>query len=255
VRAAARIVAVAEGGVTRLAQLRGEVPLLPRRTGGPGTVVHLVGGAAGPLRGDDLTIDVEVGPGAELTVRTVAASVALPGPPGPPSTLRVRAQVAPGARLRWLPEPLIAATGCDHHAVTTVAVAAGGRLAWRDDLVCGRHAEYPGDARIDTTIRYAHATVYRSRLAVGPAAPGWDSPAVLGRARAAGTLVLIDEMVPQARSLGPGAAVMPLVLPAIGDPTSAVLVQAVGADMRAVRASLDPLTAANPAGIRTTPRC
>ncbi|RZU48987.1 UreD urease accessory protein [Krasilnikovia cinnamomea] len=83
-RAAARIVAEADGrGGTRLSVLRGEPPLLLRRTGaagGPATV-HLVGGAAGPLGGDDLRLDVEVGPGAWLEVRSVAATLALPGPP------------------------------------------------------------------------------------------------------------------------------------------------------------------------------
>ena len=82
-RATARIVAVADGrGGTRLAVLQGEVPLLPRRTGsaGPGPVtVHLVGGAAGPLGGDDLHLAVRVGPGARLRLRSVAATVALPG--------------------------------------------------------------------------------------------------------------------------------------------------------------------------------
>jgi urease accessory protein len=51
-RAFARIVAEADGrGGTRLTALRGESPLLPRRTGaraGAGVTVHLVGGAAGP---------------------------------------------------------------------------------------------------------------------------------------------------------------------------------------------------------------
>jgi urease accessory protein len=82
-RAEARIVAEADGrGGTRLAVLRGESPLLPRRTGprtGDEVTVHLVGGAAGPLRGDDLRLDVEVGPGARLEVRSVAAQLALPG--------------------------------------------------------------------------------------------------------------------------------------------------------------------------------
>ena len=49
---------------------------MPRQTG-PG-LVHLVGGAAGPLGGDDLRLDIEVGPDAVLCVLTVAASVALP---------------------------------------------------------------------------------------------------------------------------------------------------------------------------------
>ena len=72
-RAEARIVAESDRrGGTRLAVLRGESPLLLRRTGprtGGAVTVHLVGGAAGPLRGDDLRLDIEVGPGARLARR------------------------------------------------------------------------------------------------------------------------------------------------------------------------------------------
>jgi urease accessory protein len=193
VKASARLVAEADGrGGTRLAVLRGESPLLLRRTGhstGPGVTVHLVGGAAGPLRGDDLRLDIEVGPGAELDVHSVAASLALPGRPGaPPSRLEVHAAVAAGASLRWLPEPLIAAAGCDHRTGTHVEVADGGRLLWRDDLVCGRHGEPSGDVRTRTTIRYAGATLYRHDLEVGPGAPGWSGAAVLGATPAAGNV-------------------------------------------------------------------
>jgi urease accessory protein len=250
VRAEARIVAEADGrGGTRLAVLRGESPLLLRRTGpsgGTGTTVHMIGGAAGPLRGDELRLHVDVGPGARLDVRSVAASLALPGRPGmPASRLEVRAVVAAGAVLRWLPEPVIAAAGCDHRALTQVEVAEGGRLAWRDELVCGRHGEAAGDVRTDVTIRYAGATLYRHELAVGPKAPGWTGAAVLGGGRAIGAVVLAG---PEATA-GPvrlrgDAAMMPLAGPG-------VLVTAVGADIRAVRAALDPFCDDPPAQPRS----
>jgi urease accessory protein len=237
-RAVARLAAETDGrGGTRLSVLRGESPLLLRRTGP--AEVHLVGGAAGPLRGDDLRLEVEVGPGADLTVRSVAAQLALPGRPGlPPSLLTLRATVAAGGTLRWLPEPLIAAAGCDHRTVTRVEVAAGGTLLWRDDLVCGRHNEAPGDLRTETTIRYAGRTVHRHDLAVGPSAPGWDGPAVLGPARAVGTLVALPaQALPTGSAPSPEAAMMPLA-------GGGVLVTALGLDIRQVRAVLDPLCAA-----------
>ncbi|MEU4426039.1 urease accessory protein UreD [Actinoplanes sp. NPDC024001] len=210
-RARAHIVAEADGrGGTRLAVLHGESPLLLRRTGpvrDTGVTVHLVGGAAGPLRGDELRLDIEVGPGARLEMLSVAASLALPGRPAPASRLTVTASVAAGGTLRWLPEPLIAASGCDHVAVTRVAVEAGGSLLWRDDLVCGRHGEEPGDVRADTLIRYAGTTLYRHELAVGPRAPGWDGAAVLGGARAIGTLVAAGPDHPSSvRTSGPLSA-------------------------------------------------
>jgi urease accessory protein len=238
-RADAHIVAEADGrGGTRAAVLRGESPLLLRRTGprGGDLTVHLVGGAAGPLRGDDLRLRIEAGPGVRLEVRSVAASLALPGSPGrPASRLTISATVADGATLRWWPEPLIAAAGCDHHTVTEVDVAGGGTLIWRDDLVCGRHGEPSGDVRTTTTIRYAGTTLHRHDLAVGPAAPGWSGPAVLGDARAVGTLLIAGADLPDAGLLD-GGAIMPLTGPG-------VLAIAVGPDIRGVRRALDPLTA------------
>ncbi|MFC6023214.1 urease accessory protein UreD [Plantactinospora solaniradicis] len=267
-RAQARIVAVADPvRGTRLAALRGEPPLLPRRTlpsdpsDSDGEVqLHLVGGAAGPLGGDDLRIEIEIGPDARLCVRSVAASLALPGPAGGESRLHVTARVAAGGRLRWLPEPLIGAAGCDHRTVTDIVLAEGAALLWREELVCGRYAEPVGDVRIETTLRYGGRTLFRNDLAVGPQVSGWSGPAVLDGARAVGSLLVVDPawsegtppgpapydsaarwdgVVDRARTATPehsAAAVLPLV----GGP--AVLVSAVGSDPRTVRAHLEWLS-------------
>lgn len=234
-RATARIVAVADTDHgTRLAVLSGQPPLLPRRTGP--TTVHLVGGAAGPLGGDRLRIEIEVGPGAELTVHTVAASIALPGRDGALSRVEVTATVAGGGCLRWLPEPLVAAAGCHHEAVTTVDLAAGARLVWRDELVCGRHREEPGDLRVAMSARLAGRPLYRTELSVGPGAPGWAGGAVLGGARAHGSLLLVNTGVPEMVG-SPDAALLALT-------AEAWLATAVGGDLRAVRGALDPLVTA-----------
>ncbi|AGL19554.1 urease accessory protein UreD [Actinoplanes sp. N902-109] len=242
-RARAHLVAQADGrGGTRPAVLRGESPLLLRRTGprGGDLTVHLVGGAAGPLRGDDLRLDLEVGPGARLTVHSVAAQLALPGRPGlPASRLEIHATVAAGGTLLWAPEPLIAAAGCDHQAVTTVTVDDGGTLLWRDDLVCGRHAEPAGSARAGTLVRYAGRTLYRHELTVGPAAPGWSGAVVLGGGRAVGTLVMVGQTQTGPTQTGPILLGGDAVLMPLAGPGS--LATAVGPDIRTVRAALDPL--------------
>lgn len=251
-KASARVVAEADGRHgTRLAVLHGESPLLLRRTGahtGAGVTLHLVGGAAGPLRGDDLRLEITVGPGAELEIRSVAAQLALPGRADlPPSRLELHATVAAGATLRWLPEPLIAAAGCDHHTVTHVEVAGGGILLWRDDLVCGRHDEPSGNVKTTTTIRYAGKTLYRHDLSVGPAAPAWSKAAVLGHARAVGTLLAA---APTTETLPlPPSASSPAANDVVGDVAlmrlagPGVVITAVGTDIRQVRAALDPLCA------------
>jgi urease accessory protein len=238
-RATARVVAArGPDGVTRLPVLRSQSPLLLRRTGpvGEDAEVHLVGGAAGPLGGDRLRLEVEVGPGAGLCLRTAAASVALPGHDGDWSRVEVAATVAPGGRLAWLPEPLVAAHGCRHQADSRVTLADGGRLTWRDELVCGRHGEACGDAVVTLAVAYGGRPLYRHQLAVGPQAPGWDGPAVLGGARATGALLRVDpdwaDGPPDPMLLGPTAALLPLAGPA-------VLATATGPDAATVRRHLD----------------
>ncbi|MEN3306173.1 MAG: urease accessory protein [Micromonosporaceae bacterium] len=233
-RAHARIVAEADGsGGTRLVVLASEAPLVLRRTGPE--QVHLVGGAAGPLGGDELYLSIEVGAGARLCLRTVAASVALPGRGGAESLSHVDASVA--GSLDWLPEPLVAAGGCRHRVLSTVDLDRDASLLWRDELVCGRHGEAPGDATVRTGVTLAGRPLLRHELSVGPAAPGWDGPAVLGGARAVGSLLVVSPSwagagKPAAQPLGPDAALLPLAGPA-------VLASATGADAHQVRVQLD----------------
>jgi len=237
VRADARLVADSDGrGGTRLRALHSEPPLLLRRTGArtaPTAEVHLVGGAAGPLGGDDLRITIVVASGARLVVRTVAASLAQPSLPPAPSTVTVTARVEGGGSLWWLPEPLVAVAGCDHVNRSTVDLDEGAELRWREEIAAGRHGEDSGDLRMVSTVRYAGRTILRHDLAVGPRTPAWSGPAVLG-GRAAGTLLLVgpDATVERAAT-GPTAAVMPLA------DNVAVLVSATGATSRDVRAALD----------------
>ena len=100
---------------------RGRPRLLERTTRPPlgmtlaGGDLYLMGTAGGPHGGDDLSTEVVVTPGTELTVRSVAATVALPGD-GSRSQQRLCVDVGEGATVRWVPEPLVAAAGCHHRA-------------------------------------------------------------------------------------------------------------------------------------------
>ncbi|MCZ7374753.1 urease accessory protein UreD [Micromonospora sp. WMMC250] len=237
-RALARLVAQADGrGGTTLVELRGETPLLLRQTPADGGVatVHLVGGAAGPLAGDDLRLEIEVGAGAAVRVHTVAAAIALPGRPGAVSRMTVRAVVHAGATLHWLPEQLVAAAGCAHLAESRVELAAGSRLRWRDELVCGRYGESPGGAVVHTQVDYADRPLLRQSLAVGPHAPGWAGPAVLGGAAATGSLLVVDESLPVEPAAVDGTVAR---LPLAGGP--ATLWTATAPDAHTLRAHLTP---------------
>lgn len=239
----ARVRVVAEpddGGGTRLACLRSSPPVALRQAGG---AVFLVGTAGGPLGGDRLHVELEVGAGCELTVRTSAATVVLPGPA--PSHVEVEARIGPGGVLRWLPEPTVAAAGCRHRMRAVVEVAGEGRLVWWGELVLGRHGEPAGTVSSRLAVDVAaglagpnakYRALLRQQLDVEGGPGSWDGPAVLGGAGAVGGVVMVDpawsEGPPPASVLGPDAAVLPLAGPG-------AQVTALAAGARGLRARLD----------------
>ena len=190
--ASAHIEAVAAaGGVTRLPVLASQAPLVLRRTP---DAVYLVGGAAGPLGGDSLSLSVTVGAGAFLRVRTAAAAIALPGLDGLESVLRVCIAVGEGGRLEYLPEPVVVTDGARHATLVSVTLAVGASLVLRDEVLLGRHGEAGGSARTDLQVSYAGRPLLRHALAISGADPVSLGPAVLAGHRAVGTLVLVNAL-------------------------------------------------------------
>jgi urease accessory protein len=196
ISASASIVAVAgAGGVTRLPVLASQVPLVLRRTP---DAVYVVGGAAGPIGGDELSLRISVGAGAFLRVRTAAASIALPGPDGLESVLRISVSVGAGGRLEYLPEPVVVAAGARHATIVGVSLDEGASLLLRDEVLLGRHGEDGGAARSVLRVDYAGRPLLRQSLEVSGAKAGADAdaaslgPAVLAGYRAAGTLLHVS---------------------------------------------------------------
>ena len=111
-----------------------------RRTG-PDTV-HLVSSVATPLGGDAIAMRVVVEAGARLKVRTVAATVALPGP----ATLESHAtwELDVAGELDLDPEPTIVAAASRHHSATRVLLAEAGVLRLRERVQVGRTGERQG---------------------------------------------------------------------------------------------------------------
>ena len=231
------------GGATRLPVLRSQVPLVLRRTPEP---AYLVSAAAGPLGGDGLDLRIEVRAGATLCLRTVAASVALPGLDGGQSLLTVTATVAAGGRLEYLPEPVVIADGARHATDIRVNIAEGGSLMLRDELILGRHGERGGAYRSSIRADYAGRPLLRQALDVSGADPVTAGPAILSGHRAVGTLLQVDPALDTASAphadqepapaappeAGPWVAVMPL---ATGP---AILITALAHDAITLRKSL-----------------
>ncbi|WP_407671471.1 urease accessory protein UreD [Parafrankia elaeagni] len=252
-RARARLrVGLDSGGTARVTELRSATPVLIRRTGGSGNVVeiHLVGGAGGPLAGDDLGLDIAVGAGAVLVVGSVAATVALPGRGAGPSTFTVRAEVGAGGELAFLPEPTIVARGARHRLISRITLAAGARLRYREEILLGRFGEPGGnlttslhvdvDVPADATGPGRRRALLRQELRLGPEVPGVHGPAVLAGARAVGSVLLAGPLTgldALASPVGNGVALMPLSGPG-------VLVSALADDGLTLRRRLDALTGA-----------
>jgi urease accessory protein len=239
VQARARIVAERDGaGRTVVRELRSQAPLtlLPQRGAAaarsPVATVHLVGSASTPLGGDDVELEVEVGPGADLVLTGVAATLALPGH-GTTSSLVVRAQVGEGAGLRYLPEPTIVTRRADHHSKLRVDLAPGARLRCREVLVAGRNGEESGRFHGLTDVREAGVPLLVQAQELGDAELHASAAHLAGR-RVLGTELLVWGDDPAEAVAGTWWSLTPL-------PRRGALATAVGED--AVTTTRDLATA------------
>ncbi len=157
------------GGRDVVCDLRSAAPLmlLPVRGSTGPAVVHLVGSAANPLGGDEVTLTVRVGAGASLRLSGVAAAVALPGPHGAPSRSVVRLHAAARASLAYLPEPTVITSRARHAAELHADLAADACLHTREVLVLGRTGERPGVLTTSTSVTRGGRPVLRQQLAIG----------------------------------------------------------------------------------------
>jgi urease accessory protein len=194
VRATARIRATHNGRVTSLPQLRSDGPFHLRRlrTAGNAATVGIIGAMSAPLGGDRLTLDITAEDRAELEVTTAAATLALRGPTTAAATYDVRLTVREHASLRWLPQPLISATGSNLHQTYTVELAATSRLTLREEQLLGRAAEEPGHLVSRILVHRAGRRLLDQQTAYGAPELGWDGPAVLNGHRAVGQLLIVD---------------------------------------------------------------
>jgi len=202
VLARARLGTEARGGRTVATVTRSEAPLLLRATPRAGHLdVHLVGGAAGPLGGDDLRLDVDVGAGSVVRVRSVAAQLAQPDPRGRSSLAVTEADVAAGAELDWQPEPLISVAGSDHRMTTLLRIATGARVRWTDAIVLGRTGEPPGRVASRLRVEIDGAVVLDHDLVAGLGRAAGDrdplrGPGANGRARTLTSTVVVEPDAP-----------------------------------------------------------
>lgn len=206
VRAYAEL-SVGAGSPPRIERMLSAAPLRWRATP---DAVYMVSTAAAPVGDDDVVVRINVGSGARLAVRSVAASVAWSGSG---SRQRVEVEVGPGGHLDWGLEPLVVTAHCDHRQEGVVVLHPSASLRWAEKVVLGRHGEHPGRLRSTLHVDVGGHPLLRHGVDVGDGSPGWDGPAVLGPARALATVAVVDGRRCWSPASGPGWSVLPLDAP------------------------------------------
>lgn len=167
-------------GHTVVRRMRCEVPLLVRVLDEPGPTLALalVGGAAGPIGGDRLRFSLHVGHDTSVTVCSVAAAMAQPGPHGERSQLSVDIEVGERASLRWRPQPAISVAGSDHRSVVRLSATSTSLVTMCEGVSLGRHGEPSGTyalrerVTIDGRAVLDHEVVFSPGALMGPGAHG-----------------------------------------------------------------------------------
>ena len=226
-------------GRSRVVDLITRPPLAAKILDGEwGPELVLVGAAAGLLEGDTVTVDLALEAGASLVVRSTAATLAHPCPAGGTTSAVVRATLGAGARLAWLPEPLVACARCRHEGRSTVRLAPGAAAVWFEACTLGRTGERPGAVALRLDATASEEPLLRDALRLGPPMAGAPvagvaaSPAVLGGAAHTGSVHLLGRRPPHL----PGIPVMALAGPG-------ATVRAVAPDAQGLARALAPALA------------
>ncbi|MGH3424610.1 MAG: urease accessory protein UreD [Nocardioidaceae bacterium] len=191
-REATRVAVDVVDGRVRLTDLVAGVYLRPRPLAHHGTLarVALVGAYATLLAGDDLRLEIAVGPGAQLELVEPSGTIAYDARGGS-ARWSATVDVAAGGTLVWDAAPFVVAHGADVHRCTRAVLDEGAAMLLRETLVLGRESESTG-GRLYSSL---HAT-YRGRPLLvedldvrDPAHRG--SPGILGDNRVLATAAIL----------------------------------------------------------------
>lgn len=183
---ATRISVEVDGGRHQVRSSAGQ--LRAQRLRGPDdrARIALVGQTALLLGGDEVVLDVAVGPGARLELSDIAGTVAYHGR-GRAASWHTQIRLADGARLTYAGEPLVVSAGADVTRTLSVDLAPGASARLRETLVLGRTGEVGGRLDATTLIRRGGEEICRERLLLDPAAR--DLPGVLAGLRVVDSLL------------------------------------------------------------------
>jgi urease accessory protein len=154
--------------------------------------LRLVGTAAGPLAGDDLSISLRLRPGARATLAATGASLAQGrdhagteggrerrgsgghGTGGAAAALAIRADLADGADLIADPGTLVVCRGSRVDVHVELTLGAGATVQWRELIVLGRTGEPAGQATLRWDVTRLGRPVLRQFVDLAdPALTAW----------------------------------------------------------------------------------
>jgi urease accessory protein len=148
-------------------------------------LVHLHNVSGGVLAGDDLTLDIKVGPRARVQVTSTGATRLYRHRPGAPdSEQRISFSVSDGALLEYLPDALIPFAGSRHRQRTEVRLEGTGTLFGWELVAPGRQAmgeRFLFDSlTLATRVESSQRALLSEDFLVQPGANPPASPARLG---------------------------------------------------------------------------
>jgi len=211
--------------------------------------LRLVGTAAGPLAGDDLSLWVRLRPGAKATLRATGASVAQGRGQGDAAALSIRADLADGAELVADPGALVVCGGSRIDVRVELTLGAGAAVEWRELIVLGRTGEPPGRATLRWDVTRLGRPVLRQFVDLDPetgsARPAWASLTagrrVLACALIAGPAAVPDTVVASPTSVAQRVDDHTLLVTVLDDDAASAARQL---DELCTRAAADRLTPA-----------
>ena len=232
-KASARLVVTLDShgnSVVRVLRSMTPLTLVPARRVGPVALVHLVSSVTAPLGGDSLSLTVEVGPGASLELRGVAATLLLPGSSGAVSSSVVRFLVE--GTVSYLPEPTVVTSRARHTAVVEAELDGHAQLRTREVLVLGRADEKPGT--LSSTVRATRCgkPLLHQQLVIGDPLVDTSSAGLAGK-RVVGTEMVLDSVARESDG-GEWWSVVPLA-------AGGTLATALGDDVVTVTRVLDAI--------------
>ena len=156
--------------------------------------VTLASPAGGILQGDQLTIDIRVGPGARLTVGTQSATRIYRAQAAEARQI-VRLEVEASGYLAYLPDPFIPYAGSRFSSGTTAIVAEDATLIIGEVVAPGRAArgEILAYERFESTVEIARpdGTLLATDAVILDQRESMSAVGALGRYLAVGTLLVV----------------------------------------------------------------